>query len=98
MDPGKLPNFSDILRSWFPCFFCWKPSRRDRAFKKARDMLEDEVNVYRVIQTRRFFSQVIKELLPVAKRREMQQISESIVIDPDSESEPEVSDQDRSGD
>jgi len=61
-------------------------------------MLEDEVNVYRVIQTRRFFSQVIKELLPVAKRREMQQISESIVIDPDSESEPEVSDQDRSGD
>jgi len=61
-------------------------------------MLEDEVNVYRVIQTRRFFSKVINELLPVAKRREMEQISKSIVIDPDSESEPEVSDQDRSGD
>ena len=83
--PARMPNCDDLLRSCLPsCLFCYKPSRKNRAFNKAREVLSKEVNVYEVIQLRRYISKALKHLLSFEDRRKIRRESRQIVIDPDS--------------
>ena len=83
--PARMPNCDDLLRSCLPSrLFCYKKSRKNRAFNKAREVLSKEVNVYEVIQSRRFISKALKHLLSFEDRRKIRRDSRQIVIDPDS--------------
>ena len=51
--------------------FCCRRSRQDRALEKARDYLDKEVNIYKIIQMRRYLMDAIKTLLPRERRQEL---------------------------
>ena len=83
--PARMPNCDDLLRSCLPsCLFCCRQSRNNRAFNKAREVLSKEVNVYEVIQSRRYIQKALKHLLSNEDRRRIRRTSKQIVIDPDS--------------
>lgn len=47
----SLPYFKDYFMSWVPsCCNCCKLSRRERAFEKARDRLEKEMNIIELVK------------------------------------------------
>ena len=79
-------NFKDFLRSWTPkCFLCCKLGRREKAFAKARDKLESELNVIELIKSRRYFAKALKTLIPADQRLKLREQTRYLVIDPESE-------------
>lgn len=48
----RCPYFKDYFLSWVPSFIlCCKQSRREKAFAKARDKLEKEMNIIELIKS-----------------------------------------------
>ena len=83
------PYFKDYVLSWVPsCMLCCKLSRREKAFAKARDRLEKEMNIIELVKSRRYFAKALKTLLPKSKRIELREQTRYILVDPSAE-EPE---------
>ena len=54
---NRCPNFKDYFLSCVPsCLLCCKQSRREKAFTKARDKLEKEMNIIELIKSQRYFA------------------------------------------
>ena len=60
-------------------------NRRERAFDKAREKLEKELNVIELIKSRRYFARALKMLVPPETRLRLREETRYLVIDPDSE-------------
>ena len=68
----SMPNCLDILELCLPrrCF-CIKRSPQDKAIEKARDYLDKEVNIYKIIRMRRYMMEALKILITKPKRKEL---------------------------
>ena len=64
--PNKgCPNFIDYFLSWIPsCMLCCKRSQKEKAYARARDRLEKELDIIEVVKSRRYFAKALKTLLP----------------------------------
>ena len=60
-------------------------SRREKAFDKARERLEKELNVIELIKSRRYFAKALKMLVPPETRLRLREETRYLVIDPESE-------------
>ena len=79
-------NLKDFLRSWTPnCLLCCKLNRREKAFAKARDKLESELNVIELIKSMRYFAKALKTLISADQRLKLREKTRYFVIDPESE-------------
>jgi len=69
---GQAPNCLDIVQLCAPQrLHCCRRARQSRALAKARNYLDKEVNIYKIIRMRRYMMEAIKVLLPREKRKEL---------------------------
>ena len=69
-----MPYCKDYFLSWVPdCIKCCKQNRREKAFEKARDKLEKEMNIIELIKKQRYFARAIKHLLSQNFRLELKE-------------------------
>ena len=73
------------------CKFCNK-SRSLRAVEKARERMEQEINIVHIVKSRRYFQRALRLLLSRRTREQMQKQSRYIYINPDDSSENEKDD------
>ena len=66
-------------------FVCCKMNRQEKAFSKAREKLEKELNVIELIKSRRYFAKALKMLVPPETRLRLREQTRYLVIDPDSD-------------
>ncbi len=86
IDTGNFPYFLECFRSLIPrSEKCCKLNRREIAMKKARQKLEQEINIIEIVKSWRYFSRAIHHLLPEKKREHFKERSRYIAIDPDSD-------------
>ena len=85
--PMKAPllyNQREFFRSLLPqCLWCCKLSRQERAFDKAREALDFEVNIIELVKSRRMFKEAFKMLLSETQLKRLQKKSGYRVLDPD---------------
>ena len=65
MPTKNYPNYKDYCLSWVPSrLICCKMYQHEKAFHKARDKLEKELNVIELIKSRRYFAKALRMLFP----------------------------------
>ena len=60
-------------------------NRREKAFDKAREKLEKELNVIELIKSRRYFAKALNMLVPRETRLRLREQTRYLVIDPNSD-------------
>ena len=63
---------------------CCKLDREERAFNKAREKLEKELNMLELLKSLRYHDLALKKLLSADVRFSMKQQTRHVMIDPDS--------------
>lgn len=63
---------------------CCKLNRKDRAFEKAREKLEKELNMLELLKSLRYHNLALKKLLSADVRFSLKQQTRHVIIDPDS--------------
>ena len=83
--------------TWVPTrFVCCKMNRQEKAFDKAREKLEKELNVIELIKSRRYFAKALKMLVPPETRLRLREQTRYLLIDPESDDSGLVSDFEKS--
>ena len=89
----RLGNLKELCRAVLGCCprfkNCYK-SRRERGIEKARRLMEQEVNILDIVQSRRYILMALRHLLTNEKRQEFQTKSRFIFVDPSSDENPEL--------
>lgn len=89
LKPRICYNPKEFLRDLIPsccrCCKCCKPNRLERGFEKARDLLEDEVNIVEIIKSRRQIKAALRLLLTREQRIALRKHNTYIEVDPDAE-------------
>ena len=60
-------------------------NRQEKAFDKAREKLEKELNVIELIKSRRYFAKALKMLVPAETRLRLREQTRYLLIDPESD-------------
>ena len=86
LSPSRLANSLEFLIDSLPekCVCCRK-SRHQKGLDKAREALAKEVDIIKMIKSRRYFHMAFRYLLPKEVRLDLKRFSHYVVIDPDQE-------------
>ena len=69
MKMSRFPYCKDYVMSWIGCISCCnRKNRNERAFEKAREQLEKEMDIIEFIKQRRYLSKALSKLLPKKDR------------------------------
>ena len=65
IEPSPWCNICDYLIDLMPSCLtrCCEPDWRRRSFEIMRDKMEEEINIVKIVQSRRFFKNAIQKLL-----------------------------------
>ena len=69
---------------------CCKLNREERAFEKAREKLEKELNMIELLKSLRYHHLALKKLLPADVRFSLKEQTRHVMVDPDSSSDEKI--------
>ena len=87
--PTKYGNLKELCQDLVGCCRFFRKSPRARMIEKARQTLEQEVNIIDIVKSRRYFQMALVNLLPQKKLEELQEKSRYFYIFPSSCDEDE---------